>query len=464
MTPWLPNPEALTRPVYKSLSRAITEAIAQGALLPGERLPTHRDLAYALGISVQTVSRAYDMLIQADAITGEVGRGTFVKAVPGEGRAPPYQQLDAGDPVIDCSMLTPVTGPLHGAAMDAALGALIGRLPAEVLYSFRPRQTLQRHAGAALPWLQRCGLSTRVDLVLPTNGATAAMTVALMTAAPPGSIIATEVMGHHTLKALTRYLGLKLAGLPCDEQGIEPDALRALCRAKAPRALYLMPSGTGPLNTVMSPQRRAEIVAIARQHDLFIIENDAWGPLSPDRPPPLAALAPERVFYFTSLTKCLLPGLRLGWLVVPEAQVTAAFGRHLTTNWMATALIAEIGTRWITEGTAERLLDWQRGELARRNQLAARCLTGLPLRSQPHGLHVWLPLPEEWDEQAFVNSARLRGVAVAPGSAFHIGGELVPEQGIRICLGAPSESMLETALVTLARLARNLPEPDFLAI
>lgn len=464
MTSWLPDPETLTRPVYKSLSRAITDAIASGALRPGERLPTHRDLAYALGISVQTVSRAYDMLIQTDAITGEVGRGTFVKTAPGEGREPPYQQLDAGDPVIDCSMLTPVTGPLHGAAMDATLGALIGRMPAEVLYSFRPRQTLARHAGAALPWLQRCGLDTRADLVLPTNGATAAMTVALMTAAPPGSTVATEVLGHHTLKALTRYLGLKLTGLPCDDQGILPDALRAACRAKSVRALYLMPSGTSPLNSVMSLSRRVEIVAIAREHDLFIVENDAWGPLAPDRPPPLAALAPERVFYFTSLTKCLLPGLRLGWLVVPEAQVTAAFGRHLTTNWMATALIAEIGTRWIAEGTAERLLDWQRDELARRNHLAARCLAGLPLRSQPHGLHVWLTLPEEWEEQAFVNSARLRGVAVAPGSAFHIGGELVPAQGIRICLGAPPESMLETALVTLARLARNLPEPDFLAI
>lgn len=464
MTSWLPDPESLTRPIYKSLARAITEAIAAGSLRPGERLPTHRDLAYALGISVQTVSRAYEMLIQTDTISGEVGRGSFVKPLSGDGRAPPYQQLDAGDPVIDCSMLTPVTGPLHTAAMDEALAGLIGRMPPEVLYSFRPRQTLQRHAAAALPWLMHCGLPSRADLVLPTNGATAAMTVALMTAAPPGSTIATEAMGHHTLKALTRYLGLKLTGLPCDEQGIMPDALRAACRAKSVRALYIMPSGTGPLNTVAGLARRAEIIAIARQHDLFVIENDAWGPLAPDRPPPLAALAPERVFYFTSLTKCLLPGLRLGWLVVPEAQVTAAFGRHLTINWMATALIAEIGTRWIAEGTAQRLLDWQRRELEQRNRLAARCLEGLPLRSQPQGLHVWLPLPEEWDEQSFVNSARLRGVAVAPGNAFHIGSEPASEHGVRICLGAPSESMLETALVTLARLARNLPEPDFLAI
>jgi DNA-binding transcriptional MocR family regulator len=243
-----------------------------------------------------------------------------------------------------------------------------------------------------------------------------------------------------------------------------PDALRAACRSRGVRAIYLMPSGTNPLNMVMGPDRRAEIIAIAREYDLFVIENDAWGPLAPDRPPPLAELAPERVFYFTSLTKCLLPGLRLGWLVVPEAQVTAAFGRHLTTNWMATALIVEIGTRWIADGTAARLLDWQRDALVRRNRLAVQVLAGLALRSRPHSLHVWMPLPEEWDEQRFVNSARLRGVAVAPGSAFHLGTDSVPERGVRVCLGAPSESALEAALITLARLARNLPEPDFLAI
>jgi len=464
MTHWLPDPASLARPVYRSLAQAITDAIAAGRLRPGDRLPTHRDLAYGLGVSVQTVSRAYEILIQGDVIAGEVGRGTFVRYPPGETRAPPYQQLDAGDPVTDCSMLTPVSGPLHRAAMDATLGELIGQMPSEVLFSFRPRQSLQRHAEGALPWLRLGGLETRADLVLPTNGATAAMTVALMTAAPPGSTIAAESMTHHTLKALTRYLGLKLAGLPADDQGMMPDALRAACRNRALRVLFLMPSGTNPLNRIMGPARRAELVAIAREHDLAIIENDAWGPLAPDRPPPLAALAPERVFHVASLTKCLLPGLRLGWLVVPEAQVTAAFGRHLTTNWMATALIAEIGTRWIADGTAARLLDWQRDALARRNRQAVQALAGLPLRHQPHSLHVWMPLPESWDEARFVNSARLRGVAVAPGSAFHTGDDPAPERGVRICLGGPTESALEGALVTLARLARNLPEPDFLAI
>ncbi len=464
MTMWVPDPATLTRPAYKSLAQAIVLAINAGRLRPGERLPTHRALALRLGLSVQTVSRAYEKLIRDGFVTGAVGRGTFVKASSGDPRTTPYQQLEADDPVIDCSMLTPVIGPLHRTAMDAALADLSGRIPAEVLFSFRPRQTLQRRVERALPWLAGCGVAARPERVLPTNGATAAMTVALMTAAAPGEVVMAETMSHHTLKPLTEYLGLRMASLAADEAGVLPDAVAAAHRERGARVLYLMPAGNGPEATVMSPTRRAEIVAVARRHDLRIVENDAWGPLEPDRPPPLAALAPERAFYFTSLTKCLLPGLRIGWLVVPEAFVTAAFGRHLVSNWMATALIAEIGARWIADGTARRLLAWQRRQLARRNQLAQRALAGLPHRANPHGLHVWLHLPAGWDERAFVNSARLRGVAITPASAFDTRAEVPTARGVRICLGAASEPALAQALTTLASLARNRPEPDFLTI
>jgi DNA-binding transcriptional MocR family regulator len=463
MTTWIPDPATLTRPVYRSLAQSIVAAVEGGRLRPGDRLPTHRELAWQLGLSVQTVSRAYEALIRADVITGEVGRGTFVKSAATEGRPPPYQQLDTGNPTIDCSILTPVGSAAHTEAFARALADIAGDLGAQMLFSFRPRQALRRSTDIALNWLAECGLTTRADLVLPTNGATPAMTVALMTAATPGDLVVTEAAGHHTLKALTRYLGLKLSGLPCDAQGVLPDAFDNACRRGA-RVLYVLPAGNGPLTAIMSPSRRAEIVAVARRHDAAIIENDAWGPLEPDRPAPLAMLAPERVFYFTSLTKCLLPGLRLGWLVVPEAQVTAAFGRHLVTNWMATSLIAEIGARWIEDGTARDLLLWQRAELARRNQKAAEVLAGLPMRANPHGLHVWLPLPEDWDEQGFVNSASLRGVAIAPGSAFHIGPEPAQGRGVRLCLGGPDESDLQQALTTVARLMRNVPEPNFLTI
>ena len=440
----------------------MTRAIESGDFEPGDRLPTHRELAFDLGLSVQTVSRAYEELTRIGTIAGEVGRGSFVRAGPVE--APrPWHRLGASEAVVDCSMLTPVTAEIHSERMRTVLAGLAAEPPAEALFSFRPRAALQRHAAPAVRWLRRCGVTAAPENVLPTNGNTPAMTVALMAASAPGDLVLTDELGHHTLPTLTRYLGLRLAGLPVDDEGVRPDDFDAACVAGAAKILYLVPNGLNPLARIMGEERRRALCEVARRHDVLIIENDAGGPLAPDRPPALAALAPERVLYHTGLSKCLLPGLRYGWLVVPERLASAAMSRHLVTNWMATALIAEIGSRWIEDGTARSLLDWQRTAIAARNRMAADILGDVPFIGHPHGLHVWIPLDGAWSESAFVAHARHQGVAVAAGSAFAIGDQ-VAHRGVRVCLGAGSEADLARGLQALARLARSQPEPALLAL
>ena len=462
MTMWQPRRDELKRPVYRSLAQSLIEAIESGRMAPGTRLPTHRALAFDLGLSVQTVSRAYDELVRMGVITGAVGRGSFVANGRVDPRSP-WHRPPPSERVIDCSMLVPVTGEIHEQRVSAVLAGLAADPPEAALFSFRPRETLRAHGELARVWLLGCGLELDAERLLPTNGNTSAMTVALMTAAVPGDLVATEAMGHHTLPSLTATLGLRLAGLAMDQDGVLPDAFDRLCRTTTVRALFVQPEGLGATAARMGEERRRALVALARQHEVWLIENDAWGPLQPDRPPPLAALAPERSFYFTGLTKCLLPGLRIAWLVVPERLVAAARTRHLVTSWMATPLIAEIASRWIADGTAAELLRWQRQQLARRNDLAQRLLAGIGHAATPHGLHVWLPLPEPWSEAAFVAHARHYCVAVAAGSSFAIGDQ-PRAQGIRVCLGAGSEAELEEGLTVLARLASSRPEPALLAV
>ncbi len=462
MTMWMPKPEDLKRPAYRSLAEAISRAVDAGELKSGDRLPTHRDLAYRLGISVQTVSRAYEELIGRGIIAGEVGRGTFVRASPGDAR-PPFLPDSQHDRLVDCSILKPVCDPIHVEHMRAALTRLGAELPGSVVLSFRPSVALGNYRASAMKWLGRCGLSPRAESVLLTNGNTSAMTIALMCAANPGDLVVTEEIGHHTLKPLCRYLGLRLKGVRIDAEGVVPKDFDAVCRANAVKALYLMPTGLNPTAAMMSAERRRELCAIAGRHDVLIVENDAWGPLQPDRPAPMAALAPERVFYFTGFSKCIMPGLRAGYLVVPERFETAAANRHMVTNWMATPLMADIAANWIEDGTAARLVEWQMAALARRNRLAAEILSGIEFRASPNGLHVWLPLPASWTEEEFVAHARLNGVAVAPGSSFTLGDRPIPA-AVRICIGAATEEALARGLATIARLARSHPEPALLTI
>ena len=257
-------------------------------------------------------------------LAGQIGRGTFVRSVPAETRTP-YIQDERDGGIVDLSILKPVCTDWHREMLGRALQTLGGDLPTTVISSFRPSVALAGYREPALAWLKLAGLDVRVEQLVITNGASSAMTVALMTATGPGNLVVTETLGHHTLKPLAGYLGFRLQGLEIDDEGIVPDAFERACIKSTVKALYIMPSGLNPTAVTTGAERRMRLAAIARRHDVSIIENDAWGPIQPGRPPPpLASFAPERCFYVTSFTKCLMPGLRLGYLTVPETFESAA--------------------------------------------------------------------------------------------------------------------------------------------
>lgn len=462
MTIWPPNPSDLRRPVYRSLAETLIRAVNAGELRDGDRLPTHRNLAYDLGLSVQTVSRAYDELIRRGVIAGEVGRGTFVKSGRSDAQTPFLSEGRYGE-LIDFSMLKPVFEPMHLETMRRALTKLGSDLPASAISSFRTSGALRNYTKPALKWLKLCGLDQPSQGLLLTNGNTAAMTVALMTVANPGDLVVTEELGHHTLRPLSRYLGLRIQGLEIDAYGVVPAAFAKACEKSTVKAIYLMPTGLNPCALTMPLERREELVAVARRHDVLIIENDAWGPLQPNRPEPIAAMAPERTFYFTSLTKCIMPGLRFGFLTMPETYQSAAANRQLVTNWMVTPLMAELASRWIADGTAEDLLKWQMEALGERNKRGAAILGNVPFNSSPNGMHFWLPMPGGWTEDGFVAHARLNSVALAPGASFKLS-DNVHKPGVRICLGAETTEALERGLTVISRLARSNPEPPLLTL
>lgn len=458
MTIWNALPKKFDRPAYRSLADWISAAIKRGDLAGGEKLPPHRDLSYKLAISVQTVSRAYDLLIRRGLVKGEVGRGTYVNARPVE-TSPPYLPHLIGDQLVDFSNLKPVTGQLHMNCMRRALSGLSSDISESALLSFRPATTLRPYMPAAVSWLERCGLTCSSDQIIMTNGSSSAMAIALMTAVDGSELIATDAVCHYPLSRLSQYMNFNLAGLPVDEEGILPAALDEMCRQKAVKTLFLLPNGLGPMALTMGLQRREQLVSLAQKYDLLIIENDAWGPLQPRRLPPIAALAPERTFYFTSFTKCLLPGLRHGYLVAPEAFASAASNRHLVMDWIATPFMAELAARWIEDGTAEELLFWQKTALKRRNMLAHELLEGVPFNKSPNGLHIWLPLPDGWGEDSFIEAARQKGIVVAPGSAFALPGAAAAP-GVRICLGNMAEDQFIFGMQQLAALCHSKPEAE----
>jgi DNA-binding transcriptional MocR family regulator len=211
----------------------------------------------------------------------------------------------------------------------------------------------------------------------------------------------------------------------------------------------------------MSAERRETLAGIARRHGVCIVEDDPYGPLVEHRPRPLSSFAPERSFYATTFTKSLMPGLRTGYLVAPQNAVPRVLSRLRATSWMATPLIAEIASQWIGDGTADRLIDWQREEMRSREKALERELRGAGCVYRRNALHAWLPVPEQWRVDAFVAGLRQRNVAVTPAELFVVGREAQPDC-VRLCLGATrNRSQFEQGLRLIREtLARN-PEPVF---
>lgn len=468
LSDWVPDIAERKGRRYTAVADALAEDIQAGKLRPGDRLPTHRELAYRTGLSVSTISKAYAEAVRRQHIRSEVGRGTFVlpnawSVVPNAWSAQPRVEVDQASR-IDLTFNCPVQAPMHTEAMSNTLREIAEGDRLSVLMPYhRPWGGLEEHRAAAALWLEKRNMHAHPNNIVITNGAQHAASCILAALIEPGEIVATEELTDPGIKFLTSNRHLPLKGLPIDRQGIIPDAFESACRSMRIRALFCVPNHQSPTLSVMPVERRREIAVIAERHGVTIIENDVYGPFIEDPPPALSSFAPDNSYYFTSLSKCVCPGLRIGFLAAPPGRVEELIPGLGATMWMASLFSAEVASIWIRDGTADRLTSWQRQEMARRQKLAAQVLRGFEYRTLPAAMHIWLPLPDPWRVASFVVQARGRGISVAPAEAFVVGHVAAP-QAVRISLGGatPAPGELQRGLQAIAELLRARPPATFL--
>ncbi|GLH73332.1 GntR family transcriptional regulator [Geothrix limicola] len=450
MTIWVPDLPEDSRPTYLAVADAIGAAVRLGRLRPGDQLPTHRALADLLGVNVSTITRAYREAARRLLVGGEVGRGTYVLGLASEEALFAFHSRPEGG-VIDLSTNRPPVG-LAEDDLAKGLAALLHREGGRFLNYPSPGDT-RLHREAAAAWMARRGVSADPERVLICAGAQHAADTALGLLSEHEDL-ACEALVYPGLKAVARQSHRRLHPMPMDEEGLLPSGLEAACRAGL-RVAALSPTLNNPTTATMGLKRREQIVALARKHDLILVEEDVYGLLQEGAPPPLAALAPERVLYVTGLSKTVAPGLRLGYLLLPPLlQARAREAEHHTT-WYVTALSMALGTAWLEDGTAWHRLLAQRKELAARHRLCAQNLRHLAWRGAPHCPHVWLPAPPGGPER-FTRRALEVGVVVVPSDVF-AATRAVQEPGLRISIGAaPDRATLAQGLARLEGVAEAL--------
>jgi DNA-binding transcriptional MocR family regulator len=441
--------------LYVAIVKAIKRDIRAGKLPPGHRLPPHRELADELGVAVGTVTRAYAEAERQGLVRGEVGRGTFV-AGPEEGasnRSVRIPQDTHG--FIDLSL----NYPLYADDPDLApaLLALSRRKDLRRFLEYQASEGIERHRQVGATWTAQFGVHVDPSQIVVCSGAQHGVMCAFAAVTKPGDLVATEALTYPGARGVADLLHVKLAGVALDDGGLRPDALAALCRRRKVRALYLTPTLQNPTSTTLSEERRREIVEIAREHDLWIIEDDVHRRLVLDAPPAIATLAPDRTFFVAGTSKSVSGGLRIAFLAAPPTMVGRIAQSVWATIWMVPPLCAEIVAQWIEDGTAEATVERKRAESRARQKLARHVLGGFSYRAHECGLYVWLDLPEPWTSAEFAHAVRQRGVAVTPSETFQVdAGE--PPRAVRICLGAPEDrETLERALKIVASVLSSAP-------
>jgi len=441
---WVADVSTGSGPRYLAIANAIGAAMDRGALAPGDRLPPHRALAAALGVDLTTVTRAYAEARRRGLLDSAVGRGTFVRRAPGD---------EMPQVMVDMSMNippAPADVSLRDLLRDGLSRVLRGAAVATLMaYRAGAGSREERAAGAA--WLApTCGPLPASRIVI-ASGAQPAMAAVFSTFLRRGDVVATEAMTYPGFRALAFHLGLVMEGVACDGEGLLPEALDQLCRRQAPAAVYCTPTIQNPTTATMGRARRAAIVAVARRHDVRIIEDAAYELYLRDPPPSLAALAPERVYHIATTAKSLSPGLRLAYVALPEGTQAAVTAAVRATTMMASPLLVSLVTSWIRDGTAGAILAGIRAEAAARQVMAAAILPREMVTVNPEGLHIWLSLPAAWPRQDFVSYIRTQGLALVPADAFATSADQPVPNAVRVALGvAADHGRLESALRALA--------------
>lgn len=463
---WVPQLSEFNQPVYLSIADALARDINSGLLSDSERLPTLRDLAATLNVTSGTISRAYSEAQRRGLVQGEVGRGTYVQAQPALALPLPLPlplsheapTLALGQPeLLDLSIIKPYSETLEywlrGALVGMAQSTDFGRA-----LDYAPDGGHPAHREAGAQWLRHALPEAQWQQVVITAGAQHGLMVAMSALTNAGDLVLCEALCYPGIISLAHGLERRLRGVAMDEEGIIPEALRELCLREKPAMLVCVATCQNPTAAIMSEQRRAQIAALAEEFDFIILDDDIYGFLATDPSiKPLSSFAPERSVYLTSLSKAIMPALRVGYLYSPPKLLSRLTSMVRSSVWMPSPLTAQLASNVISEGLDRKLVQTQRTEAAARQAIAREVFAGFELKTQPHCYHIWLTLPEPWSADEFTHLARANGVLVLSGSQFEAerGGN---SRCVRVVLMSPTtQGELRFALTQLASLIETDP-------
>ncbi len=426
---WKPNRSELKKPYYLSIADRLERDILTGKLPENTKLPPQRELADFLDLNLSTITRAYKLCELKGLLYGVTGRGTFVSPSGAMGDT----FLEKTGPMIEMGMIRPFyeTNPLV-----LRTARLILEQDASVQhFSYSAPLGTERQIGMAVKWLAHLGIHARQESVLLCAGAQNALSVVLISLFQPGDRIGVDHFTYVNFKGLANLLHIQLVAIAMDEQGMRPDALEDLCNRIPLKGIYLMPTCGNPTSIFIPPLRRLEIAAVARKYGLLVIEDDIYSFLAPKGTKPLFHLLPEQTIHICSISKSISPGLRVAFLVFPDAYRERLVTGLLGINLKAVSLNGEIVAQLIETGEAARICR-KKIQLAQQRNQIFDLIFPLRIPREIPSFFRWLPAPERLTSEELERLAQRKRVHVLGSHRFAVQNENKSSY-VRVAISSP---------------------------
>jgi 2-aminoadipate transaminase len=281
--------------------------------------------------------------------------------------------------------------------------------------------------GAVAHRLSVRGLPTHADELLITSGSQQALTLIATVLLEPGDTVLVEEPSYLAALQAFQLAGARVVPVPCDEEGLDPEAADDLAMRHHARLLYTIPTFQNPTGRTLPLDRREALIALSRRLGFWLLEDDPYGELrySGDPIPPLAALD-YRVLSLSTLSKIAAPGLRIGWVRAPEVLRRPLTIAKQAADLHSSTIDQAAAARWLwSVDLDERVGLLREAYRPRRDALVSGLSAALPPGSTHNhpdgGMFVWARLPDGWDAAELLDRALPHGVAFVPGFPFFAG-------------------------------------------
>ena len=440
-----------------------------GAMQVGEKLPSVRELTRTHGASAATISQAITSLSALGVLRAEPGRGTFVASRSNNEHPEPdyaWQSSALGRTRVDANRAGRVGSNGASGQVQLSWGYLAPELqPFDELRTLGARCAKSHRAWTMAPptglhelrQAFAAGFDAEAEDMLIMPGGQQSLVFAMRTLADPGTTVITESPSYPGATLAAQAAGLRIAAVPSDAHGILPDKLADALERTHAKLIYLQPCYANPSGAILSPERRIEVLALAKQHGAFIIEDDWARHLCLEGKPPLPLFTQDpdgHVVSIATLTKPAAPGLRIGALAARGPAGERLRTARIADDMCVPPLTQEIALGLLTSGAWPRHVKRLRtGLRERRDAMVGEIsdtMSGARVVIPTGGIHLWVRLPDGSDTTAFSSAAQAAGVLIGDGKHYYV--DEPPAPHVRLTYSAASIAQIQAGVRRIATL------------